>query len=99
VGSPDPRRIYHLWPDWEAERIWCACPACRAFSPREQIRIAVNAAAMVVAEKDPQALISCRGEEEAPSDQLPGGSEITLWPNVFRLPQACLYEAGVIREL
>jgi hypothetical protein len=94
------RRIYHLWPDQGAEQIWCACPACRAFNPREQIRLAVNAAAATIAAQDPQALISCRGEED--TEQLPGGSELTLRPNVFRLSaDAAVYfcEGGTIREI
>jgi hypothetical protein len=45
----------------------------------------VNAIAAVIVEKDPRALVSCRGEEEAPADQLPGGSEIALGPNIFAL--------------
>jgi hypothetical protein len=81
-----PQRIYHLWPDRGAEHLWCACPACRAFMPREQIRLAVNALAAAIEEGDPQARISCRGEEESPAEKLPGGSEIKLRPNVFRLP-------------
>ena len=104
--------VYHLWPDRGAEDRWCACPACRAFMPREQIRLALNVLAALIGEKDPQARISCRGEEESPAEKLPGGSEITLRPNVFRLteefppegperPSAALYlyEGGHIREL
>lgn len=102
--------VYHLWPDRGAEDRWCACPACRAFMPREQIRLAVNVLAALIEERDPQARISCRGEEESPSEKLPGGSEITLRPNVFRLraefPPAgpekiplYVYEGGHIREL
>ena len=35
-AAPDAEgRIYHLWPDRGAERTWCSCPACRAFSPEE----------------------------------------------------------------
>jgi hypothetical protein len=99
-----PRRVYHLWPDRGAELLWCACPACRAFSPREQIRLAVNTAAALIAEKEPQALVCCRGEEEPPAEQLPGGSEIALRPNVIRLPrenagQTLIYEGGRVREL
>jgi hypothetical protein len=88
LERPDTTRInvYHLWPDRGAEDRWCACPACRAFMPREQIRLAVNALAALIEEKDPRARISCRGEEEAPLEKLPGGSEITLRPNVFRFP-------------
>jgi hypothetical protein len=103
--------VYHLWPDRGAEGRWCACPACRAFMPREQIRLAVNALAALIEEKDPRAWVSCRGEEEAPWDKLPGGSEITLRPNVFRFPAGLpprrpgespaplyVYEGGRIRE-
>ncbi|MDR2020998.1 MAG: hypothetical protein LBQ14_09565 [Treponema sp.] len=111
--EPEARRIYHLWPDRGAEHLWCACPACRAFSIREQNRLAVNAAAVVIAEKDPRAFISCREEEENPAEQLPGGSEITLKPNVFILktgsppdggepegaPALYIYEHGAVREL
>jgi hypothetical protein len=86
TASPaEARRVYHFWPDRGAEHTWCACPACRAFNPREQIRLAVNALATVIAEKDPWALVSCRGEEEAPADYLPGGSEVALGPNIFAL--------------
>jgi hypothetical protein len=106
-------RVYHLWPDRGAEHLWCACPACRAFSPREQIRLAVNAAAALVAEQDPQALVSCWGNEENPAEQLPGSSEISLRPNVFAIttgprpdsgdpeggPALFIYEHGAIEEL
>jgi hypothetical protein len=107
AGREGPRRIYHLWPDRGAEHSWCACPACRAFMPREQIRLAVNAAAAVIGEKDPRARLSCRGEEESPMEKLPGGSEIALSPNVFRLRDRSgesaapvyVYEAGLIKEI
>ncbi|MDR1025595.1 MAG: hypothetical protein LBL56_07695 [Treponema sp.] len=108
--APEARHIYHLWPDRGAESLWCACPACRAFSPREQIRLALNTAAAVIAKRDPQALIGCR-EEGNPAEQLPGGSEITLRPNVFALktertpderpeesPMLFMYEKGLVRE-
>ncbi|MDR2747384.1 MAG: hypothetical protein LBB77_08060 [Treponema sp.] len=103
--------VYHFWPDRGAEDHWCACPACRAFMPREQIRLAVNALAALIEERDPQARVSCRGEEESPLEKLPGSSEITLRPNVFRLPAKLpparpgefsaplyMYEDGCIRE-
>jgi hypothetical protein len=105
AGREGPRRIYHLWPDRGAEDIWCACPACRAFMPREQIRLAVSAAAAVIGERDPQARLSCRGEEESPVEKLPGGSEIALSPNVFRLRDRSgevpvyVYEEGRIKEI
>jgi hypothetical protein len=112
--EPGDRRgsVYHLWPDRGAEHLWCACPACRAFMPREQIRLAVNALAAAIEEGDPQARISCRGEEESSAEKLPGGSEISLRPNVLRLPAGLppnwpggspaalfIYEGGRIGEL
>jgi hypothetical protein len=51
-------RIFHLLPDEGEENSWCACPACRAFSPFEQNIIAVNCAADVLAKLDPEALLS-----------------------------------------
>jgi hypothetical protein len=100
--TEQPPQIYHLWPDRGAEHIWCACPACRAFMPREQIRLAVNAAAAALAEKDPRVRVSCLGEEETAADKLPGSSEIVPHPNVFRLdPQSTVYsyENGRIKEI
>ena len=45
-------RIIHLLPDEGHENTWCACPACRAFSPAEQYLIAVNTVADVLAKFD-----------------------------------------------
>jgi len=53
-----PPRIFHFLPDKGYENIWCACPACRAFSPAEQYLIAVNTAADVLAKHDRDAVIS-----------------------------------------
>jgi len=50
-------RVFHLLPDKENENSWCACPACRAFTPAEQNIIAVNTAADALAELDPDAVI------------------------------------------
>ena len=50
-------RVFHLLPDKENENSWCACPACRAFTPAEQNIIAVNTAADALSELDPDALI------------------------------------------
>ena len=55
VTSP---RVFHLMPDEGNENAWCACPACRAFSPAEQNIIAVNTAADVLAQLDPDARLS-----------------------------------------
>jgi len=55
VTSP---RIFHLFPDEGYETTWCACPACRAFSPAEQNIIAVNTASDALAKLDPDARLS-----------------------------------------
>ena len=51
-------RIFHLLPDEGQETLWCACPACRAFSPEEQNLIAVNTASDALAKLDPDALLA-----------------------------------------
>ncbi|GHT55695.1 hypothetical protein FACS1894109_02790 [Spirochaetia bacterium] len=81
-ADKNEERIYHLWPDQGAERTWCSCPACRAFSPEEQNRIAVNAAADTLAEIDPHARLSWY-EESGDSPE----SEIPLRGNLFRLKE------------
>jgi hypothetical protein len=76
--------VFHLWPDKGMETAWCSCPTCRAFTPAEQNRIAVNAAAGVLASIKPNALISYY---ENPGE----GAKIPLRPNLFRienLPEA-----------
>ncbi|MCL2806091.1 MAG: hypothetical protein FWD26_09145 [Treponema sp.] len=50
-------RIFHLLPDEGHENTWCACPACRAFSPAEQYLIAVNCAADALAKYDNEAVM------------------------------------------
>jgi hypothetical protein len=84
LGAFPEIRIWHLWPDRGHETTWCSCPACRAFSAEDQNRIAINAAADVLAELAPQAKISLY---ETPGDD--GGeaekSSIPLRPNIFRL--------------
>lgn len=72
--------IFHLWPDPEQERTWCACPSCRAFSPAEQNRIAVNAAAEALAKINPQARLSFY---ENPGEAI----DLELWPNTFALEE------------
>jgi len=52
-----PPRIFHLFPDEGHENTWCACPACRAFSPAEQYLITVNTAADALARVDNEASI------------------------------------------
>jgi hypothetical protein len=51
-------KVFHLWPDKGAETTWCSCPTCRAFTPPEQNRIAVNAAADVLAAVNQGAFIT-----------------------------------------
>jgi len=51
-------RVFHLFPEKGRENIWCACPACRAFSPAEQNMIIVNSAADALAKLDPDARLS-----------------------------------------
>lgn len=81
-------RVFHLWPDAGHERTWCACPACRAFSPAEQNRIAVNTAADVLENLDPRARLSCFEPEENTAgsrDQRDPGipANIARWNNTF----------------
>jgi hypothetical protein len=90
--------VFHLWTDVpaleggakSASSAWCACPSCRAFTPDEQNRIAVNAAAKVLAAVNPAAFISFY---EPSSDR----NDIALRPNLFkvsRLPEKAGVEAG-----
>jgi hypothetical protein len=53
--------IFHLWPDRGREFTWCSCPTCRAFTREEQNRIAVNAAADVLAKTAPESRVSYYG--------------------------------------
>jgi hypothetical protein len=50
-------RVFHLLPDKGNENSWCACPACRAFTPAEQNIIAVNTAADALSKLDSDAHI------------------------------------------
>jgi hypothetical protein len=79
-SRPGDVRIFHLWPDRGAEDRWCSCPSCRAFSRNEQNRIAVNAAADVLAEHRPDALVSCY---ETAGDDGDAG-QVKPRPNMFR---------------
>lgn len=73
-------KVFHLWPDRDDENAWCACPTCRAFTPAEQYRIAVNAAADILAETNPGAKISIHEKEGE-------GGGIPLRPNLFRMEE------------
>ena len=74
--------IFHLWPERNAEHLWCSCPSCRAFSREEQNRIAVNTAADVLAEINPGAKISYY-ENTGESGANP--NEVIPRPNMFKL--------------
>jgi hypothetical protein len=73
-------RIFHLLPDEEGENIWCACPACRAFTPAEQNIIAVNTAADVLVRLDPEAKLSYKdlGTEPEKAGVLPRKNMFSL---------------------
>jgi hypothetical protein len=75
-----PKRIFHLLPDEGHDNTWCACPACRAFSPAEQNIIAVNSAADVLAKLDPDARISFLDLNNEPEK-----AGITPRKNMFKL--------------
>ena len=70
-------KIFHLWPDKGNETTWCSCPSCRAFTPQEQNRIAVNTAADILAAINPEA--SLVFYEKA------GESGITLRKNLCKM--------------
>jgi len=75
-------KIFHLWPDKGADKLWCSCPTCRAFTPAEQNRIAANAAADVLADVNPGASVTF-------SEKSGEGGKIPLRKNLFmmeRLP-------------
>jgi len=61
-----PPRIFHLLPEENHQNTWCACPACRAFSPAEQYLIAVNCFADALAKFDNEARISYIDYETEP---------------------------------
>jgi hypothetical protein len=73
--------VFHLWPGRSSGSPWCSCPSCRAFSPREQNRVAVNAAADVLLGINPAALVSFYEEAAGEGE----GGTIPLRPNLFAL--------------
>ena len=75
-------RIFHLLPDRGQETIWCACPACRAFSPAEQNIIAVNSSADVLASLDPDARLSYFDYHVEPEEE-----GVAPRKNMFLLPK------------
>ena len=73
-------QVFHLWPDKGFETTWCSCPTCRAFTPSEQNRIGVNAAADVLAALNPAAVI---GYFEKTGEE----GNITMRKNTFRMEE------------
>jgi hypothetical protein len=73
-------RIFHLLPDEGHETTWCACPACRAFSPAEQNLIVINTVADVLAKLDPAATLSYHNFNVEPEAE-----GITPRKNTFRI--------------
>ena len=71
-------KTFHLWPDKGEAATWCSCPTCRAFTPAEQNRIAVNAAADVLAVFNPDAAITY-------FEKAGEGGSIRLRKNLFRM--------------
>jgi len=77
--------VFHLWEDKgpakesrPAVSDWCSCPTCRAFTPAEQNRIAVNAAAKTLEAVNPDAWLAFF---EKPGE----GNDIALRRNLFKL--------------
>jgi hypothetical protein len=84
--------VFHLWPDRGREDAWCSCPSCRAFSPAEQNRIAVNAAADALAAVNAKARLSYY---EAAGEAEDTASGLAPRPGLFRLSKLPpLFEPG-----
>jgi hypothetical protein len=71
-------KVFHLWSDSGAETAWCSCTTCRAFTPLEQNRIGVNAAADILAALKADAVITFY-ENSAPD------GKIIMRKNTFRM--------------
>ncbi|MDR1636774.1 MAG: DUF4838 domain-containing protein [Treponema sp.] len=92
-------RIFHLWPERGREDAWCSCPSCRAFSPAEQNRIALNTVADALAAAGSPARLSYyqeSGEAEEAVSIAPRPSLFKLdeLPPVFRRPPTASRAAG-----
>ena len=81
-----PPRIFHLFPEKGLENIWCACPACRAFSAAEQNLLAVNSAADALANIDPDAWLSYLDLTKEPEISQSHNIGVKPRKNVFAIP-------------
>jgi hypothetical protein len=76
--------VFHL--TMKNEKAWCSCPACRAFSLREQYLIAVNTVADALAGVYPDALLSyqeAQPDSEEPAGITPRKNTFAISPNAF----------------
>ena len=70
--------VIHLWPERNQEKRWCSCPTCRAFSPEEQNRIAVNAAADIIAQLRPEMRVCYYENSDAPLTIAPRSNAFSI---------------------
>ena len=78
-------RVFHLLPEEGQENTWCACPACRAFTPAEQNLIAVSSVADALASLDPDARLSFFDFDTEPEADEPEVRGIAPRGNMFRM--------------
>ncbi|MDR1787628.1 MAG: hypothetical protein LBR16_04175 [Treponema sp.] len=76
-GAIPDDAVFHVWPARSGSAVWCSCPTCRAFSPREQNRIACNAAADALLALNPKARLSYYEE--------PDGEEVIYEHETMRI--------------
>jgi hypothetical protein len=77
-------RVFHLWPERGKEDAWCSCPSCRAFSPAEQYRIALNTVADALAEAGSPARLSYYQESGEGEEAVSG---VAPRPSLFKLDE------------
>ncbi len=74
--------VFHLWADDIPGGGWCACPACREFTPSEQALMATNAVAEALDSIHPRAVVSFlayHDTEAAPARVTPRRNVALLW--------------------
>ncbi|MDR0449732.1 MAG: hypothetical protein LBH26_00520 [Treponema sp.] len=76
--------VFHIWPERGKEDAWCSCPSCRAFSPLEQNRIALNTLADALAATGSAARLSYY---EAAGEAEDTASGLAPRPGLFRLAE------------